>query len=59
MEVDHIIPKSKGGNNIIENAQKTCQHCNRSKGNSDYPKTPPKTYKDNWPPSWWPIKWGK
>jgi RHS repeat-associated protein len=31
-EIDHSIPKSKGGNNTIENAQNTCRTCNRSKG---------------------------
>lgn len=37
-EVDHIIPKSKGGNNTRGNAQMTCLACNRSKGNRAYPK---------------------
>ena len=31
-EIDHAIPKSRGGNNTIENAQNTCRTCNRSKG---------------------------
>ncbi|MFT7557887.1 MAG: 5-methylcytosine-specific restriction endonuclease McrA [Planctomycetota bacterium] len=31
-EIDHAIPKSKGGNNSIDNAQNTCRTCNRSKG---------------------------
>jgi len=30
-EIDHSIPKSRGGNNTIENAQNTCRTCNRSK----------------------------
>lgn len=37
-EIDHIIPKSKGGNNTPKNAQLTCRTCNRSKGNRMYPK---------------------
>ena len=32
MEVDHILPKSKGGTDEFENLQVLCSHCNRSKG---------------------------
>lgn len=35
-EVDHIIPYSKGGDTIIENAQLLHRHCNREKNNSDF-----------------------
>lgn len=31
MDVDHIIPKSKGGDSSRENLQLICKHCNRSK----------------------------
>jgi hypothetical protein len=31
-EVDHAVPKSKGGDNTIDNAQNTCRTCNRQKG---------------------------
>lgn len=31
-EIDHAIPKSRGGNNTPKNAQNTCRTCNRSKG---------------------------
>jgi hypothetical protein len=31
-EIDHAIPKSRGGNNSPENAQNTCRTCNREKG---------------------------
>lgn len=34
-EVDHIIPYSKGGKTVIENAQITHRFCNRSKSDSD------------------------
>lgn len=32
MEVDHIIPKSKGGQDVDENLQLLCGHCNKVKG---------------------------
>ena len=32
MEVDHILPRSKGGTDHLENLQLLCSHCNRSKG---------------------------
>ncbi len=31
MDIDHILPKSKGGGNERENLQCICKHCNRSK----------------------------
>jgi site-specific DNA-methyltransferase (adenine-specific) len=33
MEIDHIIPKSKGGGDYYENYQLLCSHCNKLKGN--------------------------
>ena len=33
LEVDHIIAKSKGGTDHIDNLQLLCGHCNRVKGN--------------------------
>ncbi|MCL2597456.1 MAG: HNH endonuclease [Paludibacter sp.] len=32
MEIDHIVPKSKGGGSYYENYQLLCSHCNRLKG---------------------------
>ena len=32
-EVDHIIPRSRGGTNHPENLQLLCSHCNRVRGN--------------------------
>ena len=32
MEVDHIVPQSKGGGGHLENLQLLCGHCNRVKG---------------------------
>ena len=33
LEIDHIIPKSKGGGDYVENYQLLCGNCNRMKGN--------------------------
>ena len=33
LEIDHIIPKSKGGGDYYENYQLLCANCNRIKGN--------------------------
>jgi len=35
LEVDHILPVSKGGTNDLENLQTLCFYCNRGKGNDD------------------------
>ena len=33
LELDHIVPRSKGGTDHGENLQLLCSDCNRSKGN--------------------------
>ena len=52
-QVDHVIPRSRGGNATLENAQTTCPHCNASKGARDFPLSPPLGYRGSWPPPWW------
>ena len=32
LEIDHIVPKSRGGSDDLENLQLLCGHCNRTKG---------------------------
>jgi hypothetical protein len=52
-QVDHAIPRARGGDATLENAQTTCRHCNASKGMRDYPRSPPPGYRGPWPPPWW------
>jgi hypothetical protein len=52
-QVDHVIPRSTGGNATLENAQTTCPWCNASKGPREFPVNPAPGYEGAWPPGWW------
>ncbi|PZR51802.1 hypothetical protein DNL40_14345 [Xylanimonas oleitrophica] len=54
-QVDHVIPRSRGGNAMLDNAQTTCWWCNASKGARDFPVNPPPGYRGMWPPDWWGL----
>ena len=54
-QVDHAIPRVRGGNATLDNAQTTCPWCNASKGPRDFPVNPPPGYRGLWPPSWWDL----
>lgn len=48
IEADHIVPKSRGGNTLIRNAQPLCRTCNASKGNRNFPKSMTAKSKVQW-----------
>jgi uncharacterized protein RhaS with RHS repeats len=52
-QVDHAIPRARGGNATLDNAQLACPHCNASKGARDFPVNPPPGYRGEWLPSHW------
>ena len=49
LEIDHIVPKSKGGGDYYENYQLLCGHCNRMKSNKtmDYLRAKLQKVKEN------------
>lgn len=38
-EVDHIVPHSKGGQDVLANTRICCRNCNQSRGDRPAPKT--------------------
>jgi hypothetical protein len=57
-DLDHVLPRSQGGDLTPQNITPACKHCNTSKGAREAPKTPPSNYQGDWPPAWWP-QWMK
>ncbi|WP_345703543.1 HNH endonuclease signature motif containing protein [Pseudonocardia eucalypti] len=55
-QVDHVIPRARGGNATLPNAQLACPHCNQSKGDQDYPLHAPPGHLGAWPPAHWPAR---
>jgi len=54
-QVDHAIPRARGGNATLDNAQIACPWCNASKGARDFPVNPPPGFRGDWPPVWWGL----
>ncbi len=52
-QVDHTIPRSRGGDATTANTHTTCGRLNASKGARDFPVAPPSGYRGPWPPPWW------
>lgn len=42
LTIEHLLPKSKGGSNSLENLRLACFQCNNSRGDSLYP---PRSFK--------------
>lgn len=47
-EVDHVVPRSRGGNNTPQNGQILCRTCNASKGARNFLKNIPTYKKVTW-----------
>ncbi|HUY45225.1 MAG TPA: HNH endonuclease signature motif containing protein [Streptosporangiaceae bacterium] len=54
--LDHVIPRSQGGDLSPENLTPACSWCNLSKGARVAPVNPPPGYVGEWPPSFWPSR---
>jgi hypothetical protein len=52
--IDHVSPRSRGGDLTDNNTTPICTHCNSSKRDRVAPKTPPSGYSGPWPPAHWP-----
>lgn len=37
LTIDHLLPKSRGGSDSLENLRLSCRPCNNARGNSLYP----------------------
>jgi RHS repeat-associated protein len=54
--LDHVIPRSQGGDLSPENLTPACSWCNLSKGARVAPVNPPPNFVGEWPPSFWPSR---
>ena len=54
--LDHVEPRSLGGDLTPGNIAPACTHCNPSKGPRVAPKSPPREYVGPWPPPHWPQR---
>lgn len=54
--LDHVEPRSKGGDLTPDDIAPSCTRCNSSKGARVAPKTPPPEYVGAWPPGHWPER---
>jgi hypothetical protein len=54
--LDHVIPRSQGGDLSPENLTPACSWCNLSKGARVAPVNPPAGFVGEWPPSFWPSR---
>ncbi len=54
--LDHVIPRSQGGDLSPENLTPACSWCNLSKGARVAPVNPPPGFVGEWPPSFWPSR---
>jgi RHS repeat-associated protein len=53
--IDHVHPRSQGGDLTGANTTPACTFCNSSKGARGAPVNPPPNYTGPWPPPWWPA----
>ncbi|WP_329102770.1 polymorphic toxin-type HINT domain-containing protein [Micromonospora sp. NBC_01699] len=51
--VDHVEPRSRGGDLTDANTTPACTFCNSSKGARGEPVNPPPNYTGPFPPPWW------
>ncbi len=54
--LDHVIPRSQGGDLSPDNLTPACSWCNLSKGARVAPVNPPPGFIGEWPPSFWPSR---
>ncbi|MBL7500241.1 HNH endonuclease [Frankia sp. CNm7] len=53
--IDHVEPRSGGGDLTDANTTPACTFCKSSKRDRVVPLNPPSNYRGQWPPPWWPA----